>query len=172
MQPREKRRLLADLEAGRQVLLAVLANVSEDLATRAPGPGKWSILECIEHLAVSEDALLAMISAAQRADAPVGSAEREVRIVAVGLNRAQPFASPEVGRPTGRYRTLDEALGHFLNAREQTTHLIENCSEDLRVRLTTHPLAGKVNCYEILLMIAVHPRRHAEQIAEIKSALA
>jgi hypothetical protein len=29
-----------------------------------------------------------------------------------------------------------------------------------------------VNCYEILLMIVVHPRRHAEQIAEIKAALA
>jgi hypothetical protein len=47
----------------------------------------------------------------------------------------------------------------------------ETCQEDLRCKITSHPIIGKVNCYEMLLMIAVHPHRHAKQIEEIKAAL-
>jgi hypothetical protein len=39
--------------------------------------------------------------------------------------------------------------------------------QDLRRELTSHPLIGVVNCYEILLMMAVHLHRHARQIEEI-----
>jgi hypothetical protein len=50
---------------------------------------------------------------------------------------------------------------------------VEGFSDDLRFWLTDHPLIpGPVNCYEILLMMSVHPVRHAEQIAEIRAALA
>jgi hypothetical protein len=30
-----------------------------------------------------------------------------------------------------------------------------------------HPLLGPANCYEILLIIAIHPHRHVQQIREI-----
>jgi len=62
-------------------------------------------------------------------------------------------------------------LQGFLAARERTIRFVENCNEDLRAQSTTHPILGTVNCYEVLLMIAVHPHRHAKQIAEIKAAL-
>ena len=34
------------------------------------------------------------------------------------------------------------------------------------------PIIGTVNCFETLLMIAAHPLRHANQIEEIRAALA
>jgi hypothetical protein len=34
----------------------------------------------------------------------------------------------------------------------------------LRAKVAIHPVLGRVNCYEMLLMMAAHPRRHAEQI--------
>jgi hypothetical protein len=37
--------------------------------------------------------------------------------------------------------------------------------------MTTHPLLGPANCYEMLLMMALHPLRHVGQIEEIKAAL-
>jgi hypothetical protein len=79
--------------------------------------------------------------------------------------------SPEVVRPAGRFSKLSEALQHFLSSRERTTRYVENCGEDLRARLAAHPIAGTVNCYETLLMIAAHPHRHSAQIAETKTAL-
>jgi hypothetical protein len=167
----EKEQMLADLESGRKALLDVLSGVSDEAGASVPGPGKWSMLECVEHLAVSEEYLLGQIAAARRAEAAVSNPEREARFVAVGLDRRRAFASPEAGRPAGRFRSMPDALRHFLATRQRTIELVESCAEDLRLKLTSHPIAGTVNCHEILLMIAVHPRRHAKQIESIKAAL-
>jgi hypothetical protein len=48
---------------------------------------------------------------------------------------------------------------------------VYSCNEERRSKLTTHPIVGDVNCYETLLMMAVHSRRHALQVEEIKAAL-
>jgi hypothetical protein len=99
------------------------------------------------------------------------SQQRETLIRERGLDRTRPVESPEVARPTGRFPTLAEAIQHFIVARNRTIGFVENSSEDLRRKITTHPLIGTVNCYETLLMIAAHPHLHAEQIQEIKIAL-
>ena len=167
MDKHEKEKLVADLESGRQTLMDVLKGITEDLAARTP-PGRWSILECVEHLAVSEDYLFSQIAVAHSLPVPVVNEKREALIVTRGLDRTKPVPSPEVGRPAGRFSTNAEALWSFLASREQTISFVENCSEDLRAKLTTHPIIGGVNCYETLLMIAVHPKRHAQQIKELK----
>ena len=61
---------------------------------------------------------------------------------------------------------------HFLASRHRTMRFVEDCGEDLRCRLTSHPLAETVNCYEMLLIMAAHAHRHSKQIEEIKAALA
>jgi hypothetical protein len=164
----ERERLVADLESGRQTLLDALKGVTEDVAAQIP-PGKWSILECVEHLAVSEDYLFSQITASHSSPVPVVNEKREALIVARGMDRTKPVPSPEVGKPAGRFSTLAEAVESFLASRERTLRFVENCSEDLRSKLTTHPIIGSVNCHETLLMIAVHPKRHSEQIKEIKN---
>ena len=171
MDAQEKAKLLADLENGRRVLLDAAHDVPEDIAARAPAPGRWSVLECVEHVAVSEDYLFGQITAAHHSDTPLFNPEREARIVAVGLDRSRTIQAPEVGKPTGRFTTLAGALGRFESARERTIDFVSTCQEDLRCKITSHPLIGSVNCYETLLMIAAHPFRHAKQIEEIKAAL-
>jgi hypothetical protein len=76
-----------------------------------------------------------------------------------------------VGIPTGKYGTIDQAARAFVLSREKTLRFVQSCAGDLRSMVTTHPLVGQANCYEILLMMAAHPRRHAEQIAEIRASL-
>jgi hypothetical protein len=171
MEAHEKEQVLADLENGRNALLEVLSGVTEEIAARTPTPGKWSVLECVEHVAISEDYLFSQITASRYSEAAVAGKDREARILSRGLDRTRTVQSPEAGRPTGRFSTLGEALRHFLASRERTIRFVQNCGEDLRSRLTSHPISGTVNCYEILLMIAVHSRRHSKQIEEIKTAL-
>jgi hypothetical protein len=171
MEAHEKEEILADLENGREALLDVLSGVTEEVAARTPAPGKWSVLECVEHLAISEDYLFSQITASRYSHAAMANKDREALIRSRGLDRTRTVQSPEAGRPTGRFFTLREAVQHFLASRERTIRFVENCGEDLRSRLTSHPIIGTVNCYETLLMIAVHPRRHSKQIEEIKTAL-
>jgi hypothetical protein len=171
MDEQEKNKLLADLHSGRETIVTTLSGVTEEGAVWIPAPGKWSIHECVEHLAVSEDYLFAQISAAQHSDTPSIPKQREALIVARASDRTRPLQSPEVGLPTGRFSTLSDALTHFLESRARTIGFVEDCVQDLRSELTSHPMIGVVNCYEILLLIAVHPHRHAKQIEEIMGSL-
>ena len=171
MQPHEKAGILQELATGRDAFLEALRGLPEGLAAINSGSGRWSVVQCVEHVAVSEDFLLSRIIPAQSSGAPVVNQKREAAILARGADRATPVISPEVGRPRGRFATLADAVGSFLATCEQTVRFIEACGEDLRARPMTHPLLGPINCHEALLLIAVHARRHASQIREIRTAL-
>ena len=52
----------------------------------------------------------------------------------------------------------------------ETIRFVRGCAEDLRSKLTTHPLLGPVNYHEVLILMVVHPERHAKQIDEARAA--
>lgn len=171
MQTHEKAGILKELAIGQDILLDALRGFPEDLAVLSPQTGRWSIIQCVEHVAVSEDFLLAAIKQSQLCETPVVNPKREAAILARGADRTTPRISPEVGKPTGRFATLADAVASFLATRERTVRFVENCAEDLRYKPMEHPLMGTINCHEALLLIAMHPRRHALQIQEIRIAL-
>jgi DinB superfamily len=125
----EKERILADLERGREVLLDALAGVTEDTAAVSPAQGKWSVLECVEHLALSEEYLFGQIEVSHASEAPTGNEKREALIVARGLDRTRAVESPDVGRPAARFSTLAAAVQSFLAARERTIRFVERCGK-------------------------------------------
>lgn len=172
MEAAEKREMLELLERGRVELLQAVEGVSEETAALPQSPERWSILQCVEHVAVTEAYLLGQIDSAQSVGSPVRNENRESAIRARGANRTRKVSAPEGAEPRGRFPSLGAALQHFQTTRGQTIQFVDGCSEDLRSRVTTHPILGTVNCYETLLMMAAHPARHAQQIAEIRDALA
>lgn len=164
----ERLEMLERLSASRDTLLGVIEGVTEEAASKSPGPGKWSILQCVEHVIVAEEYMLGRLLTAQRSVEPVVNSRRERAIIERGADRTRKVDAPEAAIPNGRFPTLQEAVGAFLKSRQRTIQFIENCNEDLRTLLTDHPVVGRVNGYETALLIAVHPLRHAEQIAEIR----
>jgi hypothetical protein len=171
MDPKDKAALLKLLDDGGKAVQDAVKGVSEEMAARPPAPGKWSIIECVEHIAISEDGMFSQTLVAQPAETPPVNEHREHAILSRSLDRTRAVAAPEIANPAGRHTTLHAALQHFLATHERTRRFVETCDGDLRRQLTTHPLIGPVNCYENLLMIAMHPLRHAQQIEECKSLL-
>jgi hypothetical protein len=171
METTEKRALLQKLTEGRDVFLKATDGMADELARRSPAPGKWSVLDCIEHVNLAEDYMFAQIAAAQRSDTPIVNPQRETAIQERGLDRTRRVPAPREARPTGRFLRLQDARQHFLNSRQQTIQFVEGSDADLRAMPARHPLIGQVNCYEMLLIIAVHPFRHAQQIEEIRNEL-
>lgn len=170
MQPHEKQELIDSLTAGRRTLIDAVDGVTEDLAKRAED-GRWSILQCVEHLALAEDYLFGQILAATPNDTPLVNQRRERIIREHGSSRSRPMAAPEAATPQGHFATLAEALAAFSASRARTVAFVESYTMDLRAQLTTHPVVtGPVNCHEMLLMMAVHPFRHASQIQELRAA--
>jgi hypothetical protein len=107
--------------------------------------------------------------AATQAEAPVHNVRREEAILARGADRSRRVQAPDVALPAGRFQTLEAAIQHFLSQREHTIRFVTECDRDLRAMITSHPVLGAVNCHETLLLMAVHPQRHAKQIAEIRA---
>ncbi len=152
-------------------LAEALAGVDERMAARKPAPEAWSILECVEHLVAAEEFLLGRMLAARTAESASVDSARESRILKRGVDRTARMESPPVARPCGRYLHLRDAVASFSAVRTRTIEWVVGQEGDLRSPITDHPLIpGPVNCREMLLIISVHPRRHAEQIQEIRAA--
>jgi hypothetical protein len=111
--------------------------------------------------------MLGLVMAAPRSSEPVINSRRERAIVERGADRRRKIEAPDVAIPGGRFLTLQEALQAFAESRARTIGFVENRNDDLRMLLTDHPVVGRVNGYETVLLIAVHPLRHARQIEEI-----
>lgn len=168
MRKEEKQFLLESLRASRDTLIHVVDGVREDLALKSPGPGRWSILECAEHINLAEDHMFGLLMTGERAVEPVINLGRERLIQERGADRSRRFEAPDVAIPAGRFSTLQDAVSHFLKSREETIRFVEECSEDLRGLMMDHPVVGRVNGYETLLLMAAHSLRHAGQIEEIR----
>jgi hypothetical protein len=172
MNENEEQEILDLLQRGLVALFDALDGVTTGLAQRLPSPEKWSIQQCVEHAALSEDFLFSRIQAAKQAETPLLNPEREARIRARGTDRSKPAKAPEVARPQGRFPTLPEALEHVSASRKRTIEFVKtNIQTNLRARITTVPPFGIVSCYETLLLMAEHLLRHTLQIQEVKELL-
>jgi hypothetical protein len=169
----EKELLLRRLHEGREALGGALAGLDETLARHKPPAGGWSVLECMEHMVQSERYLLTRLHVAKLSPEPFEKSRRAAKIAALALDRTRPIQAPSGVHPQGRFSALQEALAAFDVTRAEVVRYVEQSGNDLQCWITDHPLIpGPVTCYETLLMMAAHPARHAQQIIEIRAALA
>lgn len=171
MEQAEKIEVLRQLQAGRDALGAALAGVDDAMAAHKPSHESWSILDCVEHMVITEKYLLTRLQAADHTDQPFEKSRREGKIAMLAADRSRRIEAPEQAHPHGHFATLGEAVAAFDAIRAEVKQWVENCAADARCMLTDHPLiVGPVTCAETLIMIAAHPARHAQQIEEIRAA--
>lgn len=171
MEESDRQRDLRLLAEGRVAVLDAVRGITEEDAARRPAEGCWSVLECIEHICVTEDNLYeAFTTRIPRVDEP-GRRDREVDIIRGTPLRRDKITAPERLRPTGRFASVADALEHFSRARARTIEYVERCDRDLRFYRAKHPTLGEITGEEFLIIIALHPARHANQIRETREAL-
>jgi hypothetical protein len=158
------------LLAGQQALLAAIEGLSNSQAAFKPSPEACCILECMEHVAVAERKMLTMIERAEIAGAQEPSSPDWNRsYITRAADRARKFSAPSPVIPKARFATLEEARRAFLESRERTLAFVAQSPTDLYTRKMLHPIAGPIDAYRCLLLMAAHPLRHAAQIVEIRN---
>src|SRR5579872_3582827 len=166
----EKQALIARLHEGEQQFLAALRDVPEDRAKIRPVENSWSVCEVAEHVALAEAGMLKLLLNGAPTDA-APNRERDAIILNALPNRSEKRNAPERSLPTGRFGSVALALAAFKDARKKTLEHLEQAS-GLRKITTQHPLIGPLDGYQLLLIMALHPGRHAQQVAEIKQSAA
>ena len=168
----EREKALGLLTRSRQTLLDAVEGVTDAQARWKPAPDRWSILEYVEHLAVSDDGLIALIKRSLRTPAQPETEEqrraREQKIRETPVPRGANNA-PEALRPGGRFGWLQDAVAGFLAARERTLEFARTTQEDLRSHFAEHDVLGPLDGYQWLAGNARHAETHAAHIREIRA---
>jgi hypothetical protein len=134
---------------------------------------KWSVQECVYHIAMSEKTLWAMLEASMKAgptpekkkDLKVTD-EQVIKMVEDRTNKKKTFSTLEPQNTP--YKSFDEAMNDFKTTRTAHIKYIKATSEDLRNHFVQMSF-GMLDCYQLCLMISSHTDRHVQQLNEVKA---
>lgn len=163
------------LHATRKMFLDSVAGLSDAQWTFKPSPNAWSIAECAEHIALSEDMLfnVATVKAMQTPATPEKAAElkgKDEMLLKMLPDRSKKAQAPEQLKPTGRWKTPREAVAAFKKSRDAHIAYLNKTGDDLRAHVLDHPAFGPLDGYQWLLLLSGHTERHTLQILEVKKA--
>ncbi|MEO8096930.1 MAG: DinB family protein [Acidobacteriota bacterium] len=158
--------LIQILEAGRRNVVDSVASLSDADAATQPGPGRWSALECLEHIIFAEGIYLGWLENAVVLDEPQRNEEHEAWITARVTTRDWKWQSPERAFPTGRFHAVADALAEFHTIRDRTIAAAKARESQLFSLQAKHATLGLLNGVELMRLTEAHASRHATQIRE------
>lgn len=159
------------LEDSRKDFESAVSGISEAQAGQRPAPGRWSVLECVEHVAVVEERFLRRLREAGRLAKPRVDPSKETDLLARMIDRTARAQAPEAVLPANRFPGLTQALEEFRAARGRTIRFAHESGEELYSLAVEHARLGAMNGAEFMRIIAGHSRRHAAQIRDARVAL-
>jgi hypothetical protein len=177
MHPRV-RELSEHLDRHRADLRAAVGDVPPELHALSPGDGQWSVLGVLEHLAIVEARIGALLEK-HLGDAKVAGLQAEADAspllptlnLAVFTDRGRRIKASEALHPKNG-RSLDELWASLAQSRQVTMRVLAS-ADGLRISDVTmpHPVFGPLDLYTWFAFIGAHEARHAAQIREIGAAL-
>jgi uncharacterized damage-inducible protein DinB len=168
----ELRETIEALESSLAEFLRAVDGVSDAQSRQRPGEGRWSALDCAEHLALVEERFLARLGGAPATRDSSGIDRAVESRVAGGMaDRTRKAQAPEAVVPTGRFATLEEALGRLQESRRKTIAFAEEQGVALFTLDLEHPRFGPMNGAEFLKLSTFHTRRHAAQVREALASM-
>jgi hypothetical protein len=138
-----------------------------------PAPDRWSVEECLKHIAVTEQALWLMTdSILKQTPNPTQRSEiksTDEQVVQMIENRTQKVKTMDPFKPENTpFTSSTDALASFNTNRAKLIAYVKTTQDDLRSHVTAFPF-GHIDCYQVILFIAAHSNRHAQQIEEVKA---
>lgn len=170
---KERKELVSNLKDSKEAFLKSITGLSPAQLNFKAAPDKWSIKECIYHIALSEKGLWSMTDAILKQ--PLNPEKQsqikqtDADLVAFMGNRAQKVQAPESFRPEeAKWTTMNEALDAFKKSRTNLIKYVKTTTDDARNHVAQTSF-GYVDAYQLMLMIATHSARHTQQIEEVKA---
>ncbi len=153
-------------------LLSSIKGLSTAQLNFKASPESWSVAECTEHIALTENALFGMFEGALKTTADA-SKRSEVKmtdeqVIALVTDRTTKVKTQEQFVPSGKFGSHEAAVKEFVTKRDEHIKFIKKTQEDLRNRYQQLPF-GTIDAYQLVFFIAGHTERHVKQIEEVKA---
>ncbi len=168
----DRDKALQYLESTKKGVLESAKGLSPAQLNYKPAPDRWSVAECLEHIASAEDFIRDMITEKVMKSPEVPG--RDVAKIDAGILQGVPDRSvkrqaPEPIKPSNKYGSPEASEKHFGESRATTEALLKN-TPDLRQHAMVFVSGPPMDAYEWILVIAAHSERHTKQIEEVKAS--
>ena len=171
----ERERLVNHLKNTRKALAKETKGLTPEQWSFKAGPERWSVAECLEHIALSEDMLLGLVkdtvmktpAQAEKYNAAAAQAKDD-QVTKMIPDRNQKAQAPEPLRPSGKWASPAEIWKHFEESRKRTIEYAK-MQADLRTHFMDSPAIKELDAYQWLLFLSAHSERHTAQIREVKA---
>lgn len=166
----ERQKVLDYLERTETKLSETVRGLSPAQWNYKSAPNRWSILECVEHLGVTEETIMKGMRKALGDAAPEKlSRDKDQLLLRAMPDRSRKATAPEEVAPQGRFTDPGQAVAYFSIMRAMTTNFVRESKDDLRGHGFKHFAFGDLDVYQWALLVAAHSERHTKQIEEVKA---
>jgi hypothetical protein len=136
-----------------------------------PAADKWSVEDCVKHIAVTEMGLWRMTDSIINTSAnPEKRGEIKMsdsQVVAMMTDRSfKAKAAPEALPENTPYKSLNDALTSFNENRAKLVQYVQTTDKDLRNHVVAFPM-GHFDSFQMIIFIGAHSKRHIDQMKEI-----
>lgn len=168
-------RRLQAFDDRRNALLDEMGALEPDKLLARPIPGKWSILEIVEHLVLAERVVLQGLPEPSQLKVRKPRPKQRIRhlivlfVLRTGIpvGVASPAMNPQGGHDLAELRRLwDENKAWLLACID---HL---GPQGIHKAVLKHPIAGPISIPQAVVMSRIHLERHIGQIRRLQKLLA
>ncbi len=150
-------------------LQETVESMEGEVLTFKPGSDSWSVLDCLEHLTITEFTLLAQIQEIVRKndiDLKKDYSGKDGLIISEITNRTRKVKTLQPFEPKGQSQSKKVLLKQLSDARQNVLHYLQSTNGDLRHLFAPYPY-GEADVYQQFLIIGAHMVRHTMQIEEL-----
>jgi DinB superfamily len=171
MSDMDREHLLVHFQMTTQMLAEQVRGLSPAQLEYKASPDRWSIRECVSHLAVAEPDYWRELTKAVKAAPDMKDKKSSVTdadVMWYGIDRVAHTKTGGGHEKVETYKDLGEALAKFQALRATMIEYIKTTGDDLRAH-SFGDYGEVTDCWQWMLEISTHAERHIQQIREIKA---
>jgi DinB family protein len=170
MTDEDREHLLVHFQMTGSMLEEEIRGLSPAQLEYQPAPDRWSIRQCVSHLAVAEPDYWRELNDAVKAPPDMKgktSSNSDADIMWYGIDRVVHTKTGGGHEKVDTYKDVGEAMAKFRALRGTMIEYIKTTHDDLRAHSfgKTEP----IDSWQWMLEISTHSERHLQQIREIKA---
>lgn len=170
---KERKDAIQLLQSTEKDLLQEIKGLSEAQLKYKPAADRWSVEECVKHIATTEQMLWQLTEGGIKQPAnPEKRSEIKMtdeQVVKMIEDRSTKRQTSDPLKPeNSTFKSMTEALASFQNARVKLTDYVKSTDDDLRNHVITLQF-GLLDSYQMILFMAAHTNRHTQQLREVKA---
>lgn len=175
----EKAELVKLLDDSLDKLMGLISGLTDEQWTFKQNEDRWSVGECVEHIARSERALLDSAKGAMQNPADPDWAKKtegKTQLIKRVMPNRNPggaggATAPQEIRPTEKWDRA-KAIEEFYKVRGEVRAFTETIAfeQPIKEHIFTHPFPvfGDLTAYDWLIYVPLHTVRHSKQIIEVQ----